>query len=459
LIDKPQAVLTSDWLAIESADVLIAPDLATLLGRPDLAGNYIGVFDAQISFASASSTSAMGAAVAGGAACVGDFSLPADLEMTILTGLSQAVREPGGRIAMAPSATLVNNGPGDVQWYRAIAPSSPVGPHPFLVLNFYRLSGGVLEQIGRADVKHAYFAVNDVCGCTPGHIFYAGCEDVYGINTNLDRFNLAPRGEVNALAASWASLGSHFDGTPVDNTRNHGGTDHDDFEHRLVVREPDLQTAGARYFYEGWYLGPNDPDLENSMGRREVDPTFGGSTWTFPPIGSTTVTGSILDVWVDPQNVQPGQSTELLDTGEGRVQLAAVTSSQGGGNHHYEYALMNFDFERRVQSFSLPIGPGQSVSNTGFDDGDTNAANDWTASIAGGSVTWTAPAGNALDFGMLFNFRLDANAAPVQGTARITPFEAGNPTMIPVQTLPESGRGRSIAACLILLAILARQRR
>jgi hypothetical protein len=40
-IDKPQAVLTADWLAIENADLLIAPELAELLGRPDLAETYI----------------------------------------------------------------------------------------------------------------------------------------------------------------------------------------------------------------------------------------------------------------------------------------------------------------------------------------------------------------------------------------------------------------------------------
>jgi hypothetical protein len=455
VIDKPQAVLTADWLAIDNADVLIAPELAGLLGRPDLAGTYIGVFDAQLSLEPAS-PSALDATVAGGAACVGDFSQPADLHLTVLSGMTQSVREPGGRIAISPSATVQNLGPGDVQWYRAIAPASPVGPHAFLLLNFYRLSGGVLEQIGREDVKHAFFATNEICGCTPGHIFYAECQDVYGVNTNLDRLNLAPRSEVNALAASWTSLGSHFDGAPVDDYRDHGGnTEHDSFEHRLVVLEPDLETPDARYFYDGWYLAPNDPNLGNSMGYREVDPTFGGSTWTFPTIDAGTANGSILDVLVDPQNVQPGQASELLDTGEGRVHLVAVTTDLGGGSYHYEYALLNFDFERRVQSFSLPIGTGQIISNTGFDDGDNSAANDWTPSIASGSVTWTAPAGHALDFGTLFNFRFDANTAPVAGAATITPLDPGNPGAIPVRTLPEPGRGQSIGSSLILLTLLA----
>jgi hypothetical protein len=262
---------------------------------------------------------------------------------------------------------------------------------------------------------------------------------------------------VDPLAVSWTSLGSHFDGIPVNDYRDHGGdADHDSFEHRLVVIEPDLQTPGARYFYDGWYLAPNDPNLGNSVGHREVDPTFAGSTWTFPTIDAGTANGSILDVLVNPANVLPGQSSELLDTGQGRVHLVAVTSDLGGGNYHYEYALMNFDFERQVQSFSLPLGPAQTVSNTGFGDGDTNGSNDWTPSIANGSVTWTAPAGHALAWGTLYNFRFDANAVPVEAYARLTPFQAGSPATVAVRTLPEPDEGQSIGSCLVFLALLPR---
>ena len=458
VVDRPQAVLTSDRLAIANADVLLAPELAALIGRPDLAWTWIGVLDAELALDPApGGGSSMAASTV--AACAGDFSQPADLQMLTLSNMSQAVREPGGRIAIAPGATVHNLGPGDVQWYRAIAPATPVGPHPFLVLDFYRLSGGVLEQIGREDVKHAYFATNDLCGCPSGHVLYAGCQDVYGINTNLDRFNLAARSEVDVSTVSWTRLGSHFDGAPVDDYRDHGGEpDHDAFEHRLVVMEPDLQTPGARYFYDGWYLAPNDPNLTNSMGRREVAPSFAGSTWSFPAVDAGTVNGSILDVLVDPQNVLPGQATELLDTGEGRVHLVAVTTDLGGGDYHYEYALMNFDFERQVQSFSLPIG-AHPVSNTGFDDGDTSAANDWTPSSANGNVTWTAPPGHALDWGTLLNFRFEAHAAPVETFAGLVPLASGNPGFVAVQTLPEPGIGPSIGAPLALLALIARCKR
>src|SRR5688572_30313703 len=66
VIDKPQAVLAADLLAIDNADVLIAPELAALLGRPDLAGTYIGVFDAQLVFEPAAANGMSMAAAAGG---------------------------------------------------------------------------------------------------------------------------------------------------------------------------------------------------------------------------------------------------------------------------------------------------------------------------------------------------------------------------------------------------------
>lgn len=457
LVDRPHALLTPDLLSVSEADLLIAPELAALLGRADLAHTYIGVLDLRLSFTSAGAPGAPAQAAAL-AVCVANFSLPVDLQLLQLANLTQGARQAGVRVALAPSATVRNLGPGDVQWYRAIAPSSPVGPHPYLALHFYRLAGGVLEQIGRADLKHTFFATNEVCDCDPGQILFAGCQDVYGVSTNLDRANLGPRSEIDARTLAWSSLGSHFDGVPIDDVRSHGGDSaHDSFEHRLVVKEPDLQTPGARYFYEGWYMAPNDSDLLNSMGHREVTPTLGGSTWTFPPVNGIQ-NGSIVDVFVDPQNVLPGQATQLADTGGGRVQLAVVTSAVGIGLYHYEYALMNFDVERQIRSFAVPIGFGKTVSSAGFGDANGNPLDDWTWSVQGLHVVWTAPPGNALDWGTLYNFRMTVNAAPVPAAATLTPLDPGTPAELSVQTLPEPDVGASNAFSLALLALLARRR-
>lgn len=416
-------------LRLANADLVIAPSLAARLGRPELAGSYLGVLDGEYALGPAPPGSGVSALEGG---CVADFGPPPDVELIGLSGLTQAVRA-GGLVAMAANATLRNNGPGDVAWNRAIAPATPVGPHPLLAQHFYRLSGGVLEPIGLADLKHAFFATNSNCSCAGGQVLFAGCEDVYGVSTNLDREHLALRGEIDAVTRAWASLGSHFDGLPVDDFRDHGGAEHGAFEHRLVVAESDLQTQGARYFVESWYLAERDANLLNSLGHLEVTPILAGSTWAFPSVG-TLVPGSILDELVDPLSPGPGTASELVDTGEGRLQLAAVTTDLGGGVHRYRYHLMNFDFERRVHSFSLPLLASQTVSNPEFRDADGDPLNDWSVAITADAVTWTAPAGNDLDWGTLYGFAVDVDAPPVATGAQLRSLDPGG-RLDPIATL------------------------
>ena len=122
---------------------------------------------------------------------------------------------------------------------------SAVGEHPFLALHVYRIANGRITQVGRSDVKHAFFSSNTSCPCAGAQVIYSGCEDEYGGNTNANRTHLAPREEVSAGTGDWTSLGSHFDGSPENDFRDHGGNeDHDAFEHRLLVDESSLQAGG-----------------------------------------------------------------------------------------------------------------------------------------------------------------------------------------------------------------------
>lgn len=454
-VGHPHAQLSPDQraLTIENADLLVTPALAVLLGRPELEGSYVGVLDTSLVL-----TGLSGIGIQGGD-CIPDLGDPVDVELTVLDSLTQAAREAGGRVSMAPSAELLNNGPGDVSWYRSIAPSNPVGPHPYLALHMYRLSGDVLEQIGRADLKHAFYATNTGCPCPGGNVLFVGCEDLYGVNTNLGQYYLGPRDELDALTRAWNRVGSHFDGSPVDDFRDHiGSSVHDDFEHRLVVQESDLQTPGASYFMEAWYLAPNDTDLLNSLGHRQVTPSLGGSTWAFPNAAPMEL-GSILDVWVDPVNPGPGELSKLVSTGEGNVQLAVVTEDLGSGVYHYEWAFQNFDYENQIRTFSVPVRKNMIVTNTGFGDSDGNPANDWTINVMNGFVTWSAPAGNALDWGLLYNFRMDVDSAPLVTRATAQALDGGGslliqtlgPAPLAVPTLP--WRFPAVGAVLLVAAL------
>ena len=429
-------------------DLRLTEELARRIGRPEMAGLAVGSADVRTGLAEALAPHPE----LGG--CVPDFAGDVDVELVDLYGLGEVHHE-GGRVAMAASAKLRNSGTADVEWYRPIDPDGGggpgvVGPHPYLAMSLYRLAGGALRQIGRADVKHAFYATNDDCGCQGDQILYDGCTDLYAAVTNQNRTNLAPRHEVTASTGAWESLGSHFDGDPVDDFRHHYGEgDHpDEFEHRLTVAEDDLMVPGARYFIEAWYVAANDVDLFNSMGRREVAPQL-TTGWSFPIVDGGMTRGPAIDAWIDRASPPPGAAAVVLDTGEGRVELAGAAAARAAGVHRYDYGLMNFDFDRRLRSLSVPLPAGVKLAGVTFHDGDDNAANDWQSTVTATEITWSTPAGapalGALDWGTLYSFGFEANAAPAAAdpTATMEVLEAGSPTQL---TAASKGPGSSLAA-------------
>ncbi len=442
-------------LRLLNCDMLLSPEFAAALGRPDLAETFVGTADIafQAELAQRDPISELSASsIQAGVSCdPPNPALEIDVELSGLLALSQlGAREPGGRVAMAPAADLTNVGIGSVAWGQAILPDSAeplgdpalIGEHPYLSLHFFRLADGRMRQIGQSDIKHAFYAVNSGCTCPGGQVLYPACSDRYGAGNNSDRLHFAPRSEVTVSTGQWTRVGSHFDnfGAPLneqnDDFRSHQRADHDAFEHLLVVQEPDLQTPGAQYFIESWYVVRNDVDIMNSMGNRRVAPVLTNETWGFT-FETELRQGSILDQFVDPNFPPNGAASTLVESAEGSFQLAVKTTTEGE-SFHYEFALMNFDFDRQLSSFSLPLAANVVVSNAEFNDIDTNAGNDWTVTITPGvSITWTAPVGNSLDWGTLFNFAFDANAPPVATSATLTALEAGSPLAVVASLAPD----------------------
>ena len=433
---QPHLVPRERHLYLANVDLLLAPELAALLGRPDLVGLYAGTLDLTLPIEAPASFEGLGG-------CAADFEPPKDLLLTILSNVSQVAREPGVRVAVSLYAELTNLGPGTIPWYRSIEPDGPpqnVGQHPYLGLQMYRMHDGVLRQIGRSDLKHAFFATNTGCGCPSGQVLYPGCDDAYGVSTNENRHYLAPRAEMEASTGTWASLGSHFDGFPVDDFRDHQGESaHDNFEHRLVVPEPELGGSGE-FFAESWYVVQDDPDIFNSMGHRKVNPSLSGNVWSFP-FGSSLELGSIVDVWIDPESPNADDMVSGLQSpgGEGHVQLGVQVSPAGteGVLNHFEYALVNHDLDSAVDELFVPLPPGSTPTNIGFEDIDDNPANDWPATVEATGIRWTAPAGNEQPWGSLFNFRFDLDGdASVVGAELGTGGSAGT---IDLATLAPGG--------------------
>jgi len=447
LVDTNGAVLftlsqSHTWMDTETSalsfrdmDVRISKGFALRLGEPRFAGHTIGVAHLDLA-----TDRPHGFVADKGGVCPTPEelevldpgqTLPVDVELTNVSTFSQWVRS-GGRVAATPDAHLKNVGNNHVRWYRAISPDgSPLGSHPFLAMSAYRIVDDEITQIGRSDVKHAFFTTNFGvdCDCPGAQILYLGCEDVYGTFNNTDRFYLAPRDEVQISTGDWTSQGSHFDGSPVDDSRDHTSSGHDDFEHRLVMDESDLTTPGAEYFSETWYPIKNDIDIFNSMGWRQLDPELSGSTWTFTPFLTSLVHGPVIDHYVDPDNPAPGRGSQTVTTPDGRLRVAVRTADLGGGQYRYNYAIMNLDYDTGIESFSVPAPPNTQTGDTGFADGDSTAT-DWDVNIAGGMVTWTAPsASEVLTWGVLYSFSLIANDLPDPSSLVLTPPGSGDLTV------------------------------
>jgi hypothetical protein len=369
-----------------------------------------------------------------------------------------------GEVVFAPSSTLRNSGSWngvpnvcEIPWYTkfsGIFPPYGNDQHPFLIWNLYRVNqAGQIDQIGRSGVKHAFLTINSGCeeACGNSHILGKGCGDTYSSGNNDSNSALGPRREIVPARGQWGRCGSIYDpncdgvADPSPNTS---------WDQRLITRESQLDPAlnpGASYYFESWYVVRDDSNIHNSMGYRQTTPSFGGGVWTAGN-PQAFVRGPALSAWVDPTSPGASAGNAELVAPEGTARLAVKVSDVGGGQFRYDYAVMNFDFARAVtqnaepnlqvvrnlgfNSFSVELVGAVNVTGISFGDGDLNAANDWTGSVSGTGVTWTAPAGAELNWGTLFRFTFVADAAPVRGGhAVLGVAEPGTPSTYSVATL------------------------
>ncbi len=361
-----------------------------------------------------------------------------------------------GEVVFAPSSTLRNSGTwngaaavSEIPWYTKFSGNFPPygnDQHPFLIWNLYRVNqAGQLDQIGRSGVKHAFLTINAGCEepCGNAHILGKGCGDTYSSGNNDSNSALGPRREIVPAKGQWGRCGSIYDPN-CDGLADPPGIT--SWDQRLISRESQLEAAqnpGAQYYLESWYLIRDDSDIYNSMGFRQITPTFGGGVWAGSNPQSFAL-GPVLSAWVDAASPGPNARNEELVAGEGRARVAARATDLGGGQFRYDYAVMNLDFARAVtegsepnlrvdrnlgfSSFSVDLPAAINVSGVSFGDGDLNPTNDWTGALSGTSVTWTAPPGSELNWGTLFRFSFLADAPPSRGgQAMLGVAEAGTP--------------------------------
>jgi hypothetical protein len=426
-------------LVIMMGDLVVTEEWAEHLGQPDLAGQWMGVFDLELRSPPARVEDIAPAEPARSPepGAMLDVTLG---ELYGIASVGHSGEYPAGTAGLSAATTSCNTGQVDVPWLAPMAET-----HPFIGLALFRLDpDGTLEMIGQNWTKHGFFALSfDQCnlGCeaSDGSYLEVGCSDTYGVGNNASRYVLGPRHEIDPFRGTWEACGSFFDAVPVDCERDYFGSEEDFVVHTLEVFDGDLGHPGATYYYEGGYIVADDAIRENSIGWRECTMSWNGKTWTLADVGASRVPdyGPLLHTWGDEQVTSP------VAADDGEVILATRVTDLGGGQWHYEYALYNWYSNRGVYSFSVPVGSA-NVSSIEFHDIDQDAGNDWMVNVDERFVTWstddyaTDPDAHVLLYQTMFNFGFDADVPPEPGSVALGIFKPGlgNSLFLNVPTPP-----------------------
>ncbi len=291
-----------------------------------------------------------------------------------------------GHAVFTPSSTLrnnVNNGAAaetvtgdplgtssalysaDVAWWEKFSGTFPPydnDQHPNLIWNLYRTDAeGRIDQVGRSGVKHAFLTTNIGCSSGPGsggsnsQILGRSCSDTYGTSNNDSNSDLGPRSEIVPNGDAWARCGSIYDPDCNLSENSSGNTN---YSQRLIVRESQL--SGGTFRFESWYIVRDDIDIYNTMASRPVTFNYNGSgPWSISN-GTPTRLGPAINQWVPANTADPNQRNVEIANAEGHTRVAVKARDLGNGTWRYDYAVMNFDFARA----STTGTPGYSDDGT-----------------------------------------------------------------------------------------------
>jgi len=342
-----------------------------------------------------------------------------------------------GIYAFSVATTSANAGNLNLNWIQNST------QHPVIAQNMYRLKNGVLEMVGMSWLKHGFCALqNSLAGCgnCPGgggclSFLQPGCADPYSASLNAQVNLLGPRSEVNATTGAFLWPHSVGDNAVPSTIRS-----------RLEVKEADIlpsMNPNSRWFLEGQYVHPQDAaaNLDNNNATyREINVnSFNFQAFSSVPfIGSSHGMTAAIEGWA---SMVPGVqlvNVEVPGAGGGRFIVGCNATDNGNGTWHYEYAVFNMNADRSGGSFSVAIPAGVQVTNASFHDvdyhsGEPYSGTDWPAVVTGGSVSWATdsfnsnPNANAIRWSTMYNFRFDANSAPVTGQATLGLFKSGTP--------------------------------
>jgi hypothetical protein len=450
--------------SIQDGRLLVSKELAAKLGRPSEAGSVVGKLSVTATMLAIEVTRVDAGEVKSDVMPSNGTVPGPDVIVGDLNGLSQPDSAAAGtQVGISVGTDSCNIGTVDLDWFAL--PGS--NDHPVIPQNLYRMSGSAtnderFEQIGQSNVKHAFTALTEnICGLgcngTGGQHLGSGCSDPYvvSLNSGGSSHNLGSRAWINPFTGA-------FPISPSPNS--HTGHSHNSVSHRMLVEINDLNTSlnpGATYYAEAQYITPHEYvwcqahpgqcNMYNNVSYRRYNVSGTTGPFTFPTGGFTTVrTRPAITAWTGATLNQFGP-----DPGNDGIGFVAYkVTNPSAGVWHYEYAVYNENLDRAIQTFSVPLGPGVTVSNIGFhappqhpgwaNDGTVGSAGysgtPWTPSQTSDSLSWSSETfaqnqnANAIRWGTLYNFRFDSNRPPQTTNATVGFFKTGTPMSVEIQS-------------------------
>lgn len=447
-------------LVIRNADVEFGAALAERLGLPQLAGHPLGLAALTLDLEVPPDADLVGQPAACDARPIWpqDGVFEAEVALIDMNNVAYQGIEPGtGRIKIAPSATLKNISQADIPWFPqfsnpAIYPFEPADQHPFLVWNLYRIHQGRMEMLAQSGVKHAFFTINVNCdiNCNNGNILWPGCEDIYSAGNNDTSVYQGPREEIVASQGLWDSCGSFFDPDCSGSQTGFAGQ----WLNRLLVNPAELQTPGARYFIDAWYVIQNDRNIWSSMGYREIFPSPLGSGWVFDP--GTFQQGPVINEWVAENGSESGGSHRQIviasqtpsapypgNLPQGHLRVLVRVAPTENGRYRYRYAVQNYDFERGMNGFHLVLPSGAVVFDHHVGVGPD--ANGWSLVSTATGVSFLPPIGQFQPWFTLYNFEIETDVPPAIGEVYLGLVNPDQDERVAVSMLAPSLRGETFA--------------
>ena len=403
-------------LSIKEGRLLLSKEFAAKLGRPSLAGSAVGDISIAttmrpIEITQVVNGEARSSVMPPSGVLAGTVPGP-DVIVGDLSGLAQFGSSSGTQVGLAVGTDSCNAGVVPLNWF-----ALPNNDHPVIPQNLYRMSGGAtnderFEQVGQSSVKHAFTALQqNICGfgcsATASTTLGSGCSDPYTASLNA--------GSNNALGSrAWINpfTGAYPRGDSATPPNSHTGHTHTGPSHRILVEMSDLNTTlnpGATYYAEAQYVTPHEYawcvahpgecNMYNNASYRQYS-VSGTTSFSFTAVGSTVRSKSAIAAWT-------GANVKQFEPDPGNDGIGFVgykVTNPSPGVWHYEYVVYNQNLDRAIQSFSVPLGAGITLSNVGFHappqhpawaaDGTVGNAGysstPWTPTQTSNSLTWTS---------------------------------------------------------------------